>query len=239
MQHMQDKAFDQLFKDALEHAEIQPSADLWNNLAKDLKEPVVKRQLPIYWMVAAVVAVVLLSVLLLLPGQEKIKLQGAPMAVKDTRVAPVVVERAISTQDAAITNGDKSTPLVIAPRVNEAAMEKDFKAMQPKEVLVRHDIKIVPVMPEVRQAMVADPYSGQDMVIAKVDVTEAPAQNVTAETEEPEYKGIRNFGDLVNYVVDKVDKREHKFLKFSSDDDNSSLIGINIGFIRLNAKRHK
>jgi len=236
---MQDKAFDQLFKDALEHAEIQPSADLWNNLAKDLKEPVTKRQLPIYWMVAAAVAVVLFSVLLFVPGQEKIKLQGAAMAVKDTRVVPVVAEQAASTRDAAITNEDQSTPLVIAPRVNEADMEKDFKAMQPKEALVRHDVKKVALVPEVRQAMGPDPYAGQDVVMAKVDATEVPDQNVTAETEEPEHKGIRNFGDLVNYVVDKVDKREQKFLKFSSDDDNSSLIGINIGFIRLNAKRHK
>ena len=52
-----------------------------------------------------------------------------------------------------------------------------------------------------------------------------------------ERKGIRNVGDLVNFVVDKVDKRDKKLLHFNTDeDDNSSLVGINIGFLKLNKK---
>lgn len=236
---MQDKAFDELFKDALAHAEVQPSADLWNNLARDLKEPVARPRLPVYWMAAAAIAVVLLSVRLLMPGQEKIKLQGMPLAIADKGNATVVVPNTTLTKDAGIKIDDKSTPLVIAPRVNEAAMEKDFLAMQPKEALIRHDVKRVQEVADAKRPIVSDVTSSQDIVMAKVDVPEIPDQNALVENEEPEHKGIRNFGDLVNYVVDKVDKREQKFLKFNTDDDNSSLIGINIGFIRLNAKRHK
>lgn len=236
---MQDKAFDQLFKDALAHAEVQPSAHLWNNLAKDLKEPVARPRLPVYWMAAAAVAVVLLSVRLLMPGQEKIKLQGTALITGDKGNATVVAQNTALTEDAGGKVAEKSTPLVIAPRVNEAAMEKDFLAMQPKEALIRHDVKRGQEVAEAKRPIVPDVTSSQDIVLAKVDVPEVPDQNVPVENEEPEHKGIRNFGDLVNYVVDKVDKREQKFLKFNTDDDNSSLIGINIGFIRLNAKRHK
>ena len=46
-------------------------------------------------------------------------------------------------------------------------------------------------------------------------------------------------GDLINFVVDKVDKREDKLIRFDTDDDNSSLIGINIGMIRFSKKKHK
>lgn len=236
---MQDKAFDQLFKDALAHAEVQPSADLWNNLAKDLNEPVSKRQFPVYWVAAAAIALVLLSVRLLMPGQEKIKLQGTPLAITGKGNATVVVQNTTLAKNAGSKIEDKSTPLVIAPRVNEAAMEKDFMAMQPKEVLIRHDIKRGQEAADTKRAIVRDVTNNDDIVMAKVDVPEVPDQHVPVENEAPEHKGIRNFGDLVNYVVDKVDKREQKFLKFNTDDDNSSLIGINIGFIRLNAKRHK
>lgn len=235
---MQDKAFDQLFKDALGHAEVQPSADLWNKLAKDLKKPVVKRKLPIYWIAAAAVALVFMSVLLLAPGQEKIKLQGASFAASGG-TAPGLNQHTASAQDVNTEVEDKSTPLVIAPRVNEAAMEKDFIAMQPKQASARHDVKRLQLSPEIQNTVISDVRAQQDVMIAQVDVTELPDQNVPVENEEPAHKGIRNFGDLVNYVVDKVDKREQKFLKFNTDDDNSSLIAINIGFIKLNAKRHK
>ena len=55
-----------------------------------------------------------------------------------------------------------------------------------------------------------------------------------------EHTKIRNVGDLINFVVEKVDKREQKFLQFKSDDDdNSSLVAINIGPFKLNARKHK
>lgn len=51
---------------------------------------------------------------------------------------------------------------------------------------------------------------------------------------------IRNAGDLVNFVVDKLDKREQKLVEFNTDDDdNSSLVAINIGPFRFNSKKNK
>jgi hypothetical protein len=46
--------------------------------------------------------------------------------------------------------------------------------------------------------------------------------------------GIRNFGDIVNLVVAKVDKRKDKVIEFSDDDeDGSSITGINLGVIKV------
>jgi hypothetical protein len=71
--------------------------------------------------------------------------------------------------------------------------------------------------------------------------TATPSRVMFASNEpviETETKpSIRNIGDLVNLVVEKIDKRDKKLIRFATDDDdNSSLVGINIGFIKLNKK---
>lgn len=236
---MNDREFDQLFKDRFEELEVQPSARLWNNIAAELK-PVKKRNVfPVYW-VAAVLALVLLSVVLIAPDQEKIKLHGTAVAVDEIpaltgnqMVSPVRV-KTIEKNEIEVY---KSTALVIAPRLDEAAAEREFRAMQPKSVAARPMAKenIIAEVKTAEEPVIVD----NNIVIAKADVPDERNNDETIETDPAAYKGIRNVGDLVNYVVDKVDKRERKFLKFSTDEDNSSLIGINIGFIKLNSKRHK
>src|SRR5690606_33711054 len=84
MQHMPDKDFDQLFKDSFVDAEVQPSADLWGNIAEQL-EPKKKRTFPVFWMAAASV-VAIASVMLFTQDSEKIYLQGA--TVETTAVNP-------------------------------------------------------------------------------------------------------------------------------------------------------
>jgi hypothetical protein len=46
--------------------------------------------------------------------------------------------------------------------------------------------------------------------------------------------GIRNFGDLVNLVVAKVDKRKDKLIQFTdSDDDESMISAVHIGAVKI------
>lgn len=237
---MKDKEFDQLFKDRFEDLEVQPSANLWNNIAEELK-PVKKRVFPVYW-AAAAVALMVLSVVLIVPSkEEKIRLQGTvsvmnePSAIKGSpAVAPGVIKTVVENN----TNTYKSTALVIAPRLDEIAAEKEFRARQRKLVTTRPVLKTDEIIIDARP--VEEPaIADHSVVIAKADVPDEMNNEVITEADPATYKGIRNVGDLVNYVVDKVDKRERKFLKFNTDEDNSSLIGINIGFIKLNSKRHK
>ena len=46
MHHMQDKEFDQLFKDKFDDAQIEPSANLWANIEAELV-PKRKRVFPV------------------------------------------------------------------------------------------------------------------------------------------------------------------------------------------------
>ncbi|WP_316792082.1 hypothetical protein [Pedobacter frigoris] len=235
---MQDKEFDQLFKDRFEEAEVQPSSGLWNNISAEL-EPKRKTGLQIYWMAAAV-AVMVVGIGLLVPKTEKIRLQ-APAEIADVKAKDISKPSADRVIDETESDQSyKSTPLVIAPRLKPEGQKKTIIFVQPKVVdehLVNNaaDVKDhTPVM--VKSSATAD----VPIVIASANTSDQNKVNEITETEQPERKGIRNVGDLVNYVVDKVDKRDNKILKFNTDeDDNSSLIAINIGFIKLNSKRHK
>jgi len=220
MQHMQDKEFDELFRSNLGDAEVQPSAKLWDNIAKEL-EPRKRSILPIYWMAAAVVLLTIAAGLLL-PEQEKIRLQGSALAGIPAPTATEV----------------RSTPLIIAPRLNEADVKKDFAAVQPKVVKV-HPVNMEPeIVKPVASNIIQEPAIPEnEIVIASTDVPDE--YNAIAESETAERKGIRNVGDIVNYVVDKVDKREKKFIKFNTDDDNSSVVAINIGIIKFNKRSDK
>nr|WP_068890084.1 hypothetical protein [Pedobacter panaciterrae] len=237
---MQDKEFDRLFRDKFEGAEIQPSADLWNSISEELS-PKPKRTLPIYWMAAAV-AVIAVTIGLLIPKTEKIRLQATVLASSDvmTDTVVAVAKNPTKLNDVISSKTDKveSTPLIIAPRIKLSSREKELAALQPNRITDRPVNKQPEVVRELAKAEPKEETHKEEVMMAKADI---PVENTGGATE-PEHqgnKGIRNMGDLVNFVVNKVDKREKKIIQFDTDDDNSSLVSINIGFIKFNKKSDK
>ncbi|MCX2451180.1 hypothetical protein OQX61_07845 [Pedobacter sp. PLR] len=253
MQAMQDKDFDQLFKDKFEGAEMQPSTNLWSNIEKELT-PKKKRVFPVYLAAAAAVAVIAVSVGLLVPEREKVQLQGAEVAtVLETRAADAasatgsVVSRGSS--DDVLSGSDvpvseQGTPLVLAPKVKlrNLVQENNLMALQRNERIRRHQLKPVEVRTALKEEVSAIPDLPTENVIASVvlpDVQNGDQKIMETEGRE-ERKGIRNVGDVINFVVDKLDKRERKLIQFKTDeDDNSSLIALNIGILKFNPKRNK
>ncbi|SMC53354.1 hypothetical protein [Pedobacter africanus] len=237
MQNIQDKAFDELFKEKLGNAELQPSADLWGNIAAGL-QPAAKRRLPVYWMAAAL-ALVVVGLGLLMPDTEKVRLQAPiKLAVHDGVVVPVA-RVAIDLPDAGetATTNYSSTPLVIAPRLKADAENKpDKQKMQPE----RASDRLTNKQEEVVKEPVQSPKPVNEAMIASANVQEDNQPDVVvAKTDETAGKGIRNVGDLINFVVNKVDRREKKVIQFETDDDNSSIVALNIGFIKFNRKSDK
>lgn len=243
MQHMPDKDFDNLFRDKFMDAEIEPSANLWAKI-EDQLEPKRKRTLPIYWMAAASVAVVFTATLVF---QKSEKIQLHPDDVKVAITAPIEVpsttEEIVATAPAqneivvkhSFASTKVNTPVKVTPAISENNLQNNEVSMQPNETNVhlaikRTEVKPIDVLPV---APIEDP-----IVIAQVDPQQKVETDVISELDHTtERKGIRNVGDLVNYVVDKVDKRDKKLVRFNTDDDdNSSIVGINIGFLKLNKK---
>lgn len=259
MQHMPDKDFDKLFREKFMEAEIEPSADLWGNIADKL-EPKKKRGLPLMWMAAASVAVVA-SVMIFTQGDEKILLRpnaaamasvsdvDAPNPTQEITV-PATVETVVEKTEVAPSTSKylQAAKSKVAKMVVDADEQKNILAsVQPSKTNdhlgIKNDIKRVDPKPldVVQEEAVAQETKGNKM-IAQVDKT----KNVDTEYLDPmdesndNKKGIRNVGDLINFVVDKVDKRDKKIIKFDTDDDdNSSIIGLNIGFLKLNKKNNK
>ncbi|WP_293297661.1 hypothetical protein [Pedobacter sp. UBA4863] len=249
MQHMPDKDFDKLFKDSFMDAEIEPSADLWGNIAEQL-EPKKKRSFPVLWMAAASVTVVA-SVMLLTQNNEKVYLHSsAENALTNTTdevySLPVATASEITATRAAVLPEHKVITRTLLKRelveVSDVPIEdapkNNFIAMQPSEKNEHLLIKKAEVKPLdiVSQETVVE--HNEARMIAQVDTKTATVDDiVTTDETSDNKKGIRNVGDLVNYVVDKVDKRDKKIIKFDTDDDdNSSIIGLNIGFLKLNKK---
>lgn len=261
MQAMQDKDFDQLFKDKFEGAEIRPSANLWSNIEKELT-PKKKRVFPVYWAAAAAIAVIAVSVGLLAPEKEKMQLHGRVIEVASSGSKPAIAEEgtvapaeagdansngsitSVSTTGSTVETAEQGTPLILAPKMKlrNLVQENNLVAVQRNEKIKRHQIKAVEMKTTLKEEEVKSMLDlPTEHVIANVPIPDVQQgdQELTG-TESSQRKGIRNVGDVINFVVDKLDKREKKLIQFKTDDDdNSSLIAVNIGILKFNPKRNK
>ncbi len=243
MQHIPDKELDNLFRDKFTSAEIAPDANLWPKIEGKLP-PKKKRILSIYWMAAASIIVVI-TALLVFNKPEKIQLHGNYNANNvNVPKQPTTVNQIISTLLVNKTKKvNKTTKYLVAfkPQNNKVSTtitepaQNNLNAVQPINQIAHLPIKAQEIKQE--EAILATPaLPVNELVIANAQ-KEPVYDNIITETM-PERKGIRNIGDLVNFVVDKIDKRDKKLIKFNTDDDdNSSIVGINVGFVKLNSKK--
>ena len=240
MQHMPDKEFDKLFKDKFNDAKIEPSANLWANIQKELA-PKRRRIVPIYWMAAASILIAV-SAMLVFQKTEKIQLSveqkqaSNTTTVEDVAESTYVAEQPI-TETKVMISTKSFTAKVGTKEAVENKLENAQSAVQPIKETERLPIKQQEVM-QLAIAPVKEKVVENPILIAQVIPKQDFDSNVISETDNmSERKGIRNVGDLVNFVVDKVDKRDKKLLKFNTDDDdNSSLVALNIGFLKFNKK---
>lgn len=260
MQHISDNEFDRLFKDNLGEAEVQPSASLWGRIEPQISAKK-RSRVPYLWMAAASVVVTLSAGLLFMQTDNqpvdvvntaKIKpsiIKGSKPEAHKADVASnagssnaIAREKITGTDKTAVeSSSEVISASVVENPLNESAMvknEKSLIAMQPVPAEMHHTITTPDQEPE---QVVGQVIATPEMETA-LAVTEKPAVALeeVREVEQPERARIRNAGDLVNFVVDKIDKREQKILEFKTDDDdNSSLIAINIGPFKLNQRKHK
>lgn len=231
---MKDKEMDQLFKNQFENAEIEPSAGLWFSIEKQLDIKPVKRKFPLYWFATSAAAVAII-ISLLLTKEEKIQLHAndsiAPLVEKVASI-PVLEESGIdSPRRTVATMPVLKNKMAVVRVIDTTNRKKDLKVMQP----LKEDMHLQDMTERLRPIINSD-----TQVLASNQSPVMETDEVINENDQVDKRGIRNMGDLINFVVDKLDKREEKLLKFrTDDDDNSSLIAINIGFIKFNSKKHK
>lgn len=240
MQHIQDKEFDQLFRDKFEAAEVQPSEDLWDSIAGRL-EPGQRPKLPVFWLAAAIILVVT-GIVLIMPETEKIRLHGHAELTAESVTDVVSKPLATTTPESStLISDDQSTPLIIAPRLKPEVKSKiALKALQAKQ----ENDRLVHVVPtEILKDVVQPLKEPEPAIISGPVLARANEEDIKDDASSGEKtmhnKGIRNVGDVINFVVNKIDRREKKIIQFDTDDDNSSVTALNIGFIKFNRRSDK
>ncbi|MFC4212841.1 hypothetical protein ACFOWA_16720 [Pedobacter lithocola] len=245
MQPIQDKDFDKLFKNAFEDAEIAPSRDLWGSIESEI-EPKKKRIIPIYWLAAAVILLIA-TVSILVYQQQDVKPKQFANHV-EPKVKPVVENQMVKDSTENESSLKEKMVLPVALKVEAVAKTKATERNKPVE---KQKIVTAPEMKK-QETVIAQVIPTQEIIKKKIDeaILQTNPETVIASTatnvkpddvidyeNQTESKGIRNVGDVVNLIVNKVDKRKDKFIQFRTDDDDSSLSSINIGPFKIGKKK--
>lgn len=250
MQPIRDKDFDQLFKDAFADAEVTPSRDLWSSIESEIT-PKKKRIIPIYWLSAA--AVLLIATIGVLVYQQQNTSSGGKQLASNTieKAKPVVQEPVVKDSSATIVAPVENIAPVVPVRPKAvSAIAKTKVKREVKPVIEQPHIVTAPEMQK-QETIVAKVEEPKKDIKTRIEeaILQPKEEVVTAvvatpvKTDEPvndneQNKGIRNVGDVVNLIVNKMDKRKDKLIQFRTDDDDSSLASINIGPFKI-GKRNK
>ena len=211
--------------------------------------------------IAASVLLFLIAGILFIPKKEVVKHNHPDSnSVAVNQIKPVVVKpENVNT----VTTSDKNEEQVAAVQgpVTHISSSHQLKVIatpvNPKEQEQQVIAKEEPVKPE-QQPVLAVLNNRIDENTKPIELEAAPStikkadhdatisipsQPMLASTPVPVDKaakpmvkkhGIRNFGDLVNLVVAKVDKRKDKLIQFSdSDDDESVISAVHLGALKI------
>lgn len=245
MQRIPDKEFDKIFQQQLDGFEVEPSKNLWKGIAKELDgNSVRKSNIGFLWMAASLVIALSVALWFTTPkktiklyGKAEIETRDEPEsgivnrvpekeALKDKR--PVVKNVSIVPGDKQIVKEGNMHQLVkkveVQENYNNVAALKVEKIDELKLVVGQRN-QFGSLKPGIRDTLMLIPNENQPM-LASI--------NYEAETEDK--RGIQSVGDLVNFVVGKVDKRKDKIIEFQDTDEGSLVSGLNLGFVKIKSR---
>ncbi|MBD1392587.1 BatA domain-containing protein [Mucilaginibacter glaciei] len=252
--NMQDKEIDQLFRSEFEDFETEPSTKVWGNVTRELDT--VKRRntwLPYLSMAASILLVVALGWYFIPRDNTKTKKQDQIAKAPNNKPAKAIIAPAKD-----ITPGTEQIPMItnrvaykaVTPRtmkqvarpiIEEDSMVQKAAEIKPAEQLAqnvqRNPEITTPVVPGIETALTARAeVSGEPAFTTRQPVAAAqdPKTNKVLAAMPVKKHRINTFGDLINVVVSKVDKRKDKIIEFSStDEDESTISAVNLGFVKI------
>ncbi|WP_431294118.1 hypothetical protein [Pedobacter sp. P26] len=215
----------------------------WNNAEE-------KRIIPIYWLSAA--AVLLIATIgILLYQQQNNTNEGKQLANNTIEKPKQVVETpVVKDQSPVVVEPVKDVAPILPVEAKPARAIAKTKVKQDKPALAQPRIITAPEMQkhETTVAKVEEPKKDirtkiEEAILQPKEETVIVANPTAIKTDDPindneqGIKGIRNVGDVVNLIVNKMDKRKDKLIQFRTDDDDSSLSSINIGPFKFGKKK--
>ncbi len=257
---MQDNEFDNLFRSKLNGLEVEPDAHVWNNIAAELGERKKSSVIPMLRIAASVIVVLaagtwfavtkfsnstntkasntIASTQVVKPVKEPVVKED----VKETKASEVIQEQIIPVSKMVRNRMPKSIVkmhkvVTIEKATNTTAVTEPLITQPEQLAVVKEPVKMQPVLPDVQLTIKSDEV---ETIQPKVVNTLASVpESVNPQTKKPAKKhGIHSFGDLINVVVAKVDKREDKVIEFSNtDDDEATITGVNLGIIKVKKEK--
>ncbi|OAQ40262.1 hypothetical protein A5893_04730 [Pedobacter psychrophilus] len=253
---MLDKDFDQLFKSSFEDFEVQPAANSWDKITDGLDRKPKRKNFGIFWMAAASVVVVLgIGIGLYTKPTEVIKLRGNTEEVlsqaakeQNNDVENVDVENTKSETDNNTKNNSLLANNQSTKKINKNNLETHATISNTSNVSLTKDtenelsriVATKPIRTKTVTERILEEEASKNLDDSKIKTQTLLAQNTIDENlEEDGYQSnrrqkIKSVGDLVNFVVAKVDKREEKIIKVSkTDESDNEITGINLGLFRF------
>ncbi|GAB2694181.1 hypothetical protein GCM10027037_17100 [Mucilaginibacter koreensis] len=203
---MHDKDFDQLFRSKLEHMEAEPSANAWQNIARQLDGPAAKKSIVPYLRIAATIVVVLTA--------------GTWLMLKGTKTN----DQAVDSIKVAARNLPKSTVLEEVKRSDEAQMQSS----NPVTEAAQTPATVEPVnhMAAVhrQQQTVNEPAAKQQLVVKPETVLPTENQPVLASVTQPTQPEVTHavVPDVI-LAAQPTPKEETVFQTTANQSANTSL----------------
>lgn len=251
MQSMSDKELDQLFQSRFETFESEPSASLWSSIENRLEPKIHKKPImPVFWMAAASVVVVLAAGLWFLKPEPKVFLQGqgqmAAAKPEPVEVSPVeepkMEDIAVAQTPVKPSTFKKQQPVPKAETVAAVTQVNELPGAEAGNQVMMASVEV----PEVKETPVTTgrssvpedthPHSRRGEVHQTV-LAMLPPDEAVEDQPVQERRRIRSVGDIVNFVVAKVDQREDKLIEISEDDEGTKISGINLGLFKIKSKK--
>lgn len=259
MQTMSDKELDELFKKKFGTYEVQPSDAAWAAITAGLSTPnKQKRPFRIMLPVAASFLIILGAGWWFMRPSSTIKLRGKdtltvagiqPVPPQQALVKDSVKKESFIKKIAALKIKGRQQLASYKVQSEEARMADAHVDLLPEELVpVQHAPARQADLHQSVQALALESApsasagrsaSANSKPVIASATDETTMQGGYTEPESQRLGGIKTVGDLVNFVVSKVDHRKDKLIEFSDNDEGTLISGINLGVVKIRTKANR
>jgi hypothetical protein len=264
MKVMLDKEFDKAIKSSFDDFEVEPTAKSWENISAQLNQKPKGKKLPIFWLSVAASVVIVLSIGISIyqkPTDDiiKLKAQENPKVVviddinlqasnkKNANKGDNEVVKTDLNKDEKLFNAFVEADKNQAEIVKNVSSEKNISidaTITPDAIvmIVKKVEEVIAATKPVRKPTVTEKMIAEENAKGINLINNQPSFAQTTIDENLSYEGaqsdrkikIKTVGDLVNFVVSKVDKRDEKIIKVSkTEESDNEITGINLGLFKF------
>ena len=249
MQHMSDKEFDKLFQQKFESLEVDPSAAVWKGIENELgNKKRGQRKHYFLWSAAASIVMIVTAAVWFAPQKEKVWLQkdkdtiakaekSKTFAPSADKPAEIRKPKIVTKEPVLLANNPKPTRRLAdkESEVEKATLQSPASRLEVSQQIIEEIPNAEAIGTEKVIAFstvkMEDELPGTALVLA-ADAEGAPAELGRKGRE------VRSIGDLVNFVVGKVDKRQDKLIQFRDNDEGSFITGVNLGIVKIKTRNY-